>query len=45
MASNTFSQGAQVEHQKFGSGVVIEVRASKIDVKFGKELKTLIHAG
>lgn len=40
-----FAVGDRVEHQKFGSGIVIEVRAGKIDVKFGKELKTLIHAG
>lgn len=40
-----FAVGDRLEHQKFGLGVVIEVRASKIDVKFGKELKTLIHAG
>lgn len=40
-----FAVGDRVEHQKFGQGVVVEVRASKIDVKFGRELKTLIHAG
>ena len=40
-----FAVGDRLEHQKFGLGVVVEVRASKIDVKFGKELKTLIHAG
>jgi heat shock protein HspQ len=40
-----FAIGDRVEHQKFGQGVVIDVRASKIDVKFGRELKTLIHAG
>ncbi len=40
-----FSVGDVVEHPKFGTGQVIEVRAGKIDVKFGRELKTLIHAG
>lgn len=40
-----FAVGDRIEHPKFGSGVVVEVRASKIDVKFGRELKTLIHAG
>ena len=40
-----FAVGDRLEHQKFGQGVVIEVRASKIDVKFGRELKTLIHGG
>lgn len=40
-----FSTGDRLEHPKFGTGVVVEVRAGKIDVKFGRELKTLIHAG
>ena|SRR5262245_577751 len=40
-----FVVGDRIEHPKFGSGVVVEVRAGKIDVKFGRELKTLIHAG
>jgi hypothetical protein len=40
-----FAAGDRVEHPKFGLGVVVEVRSGKIDVKFGKELKTLIHAG
>ena len=40
-----FFVGDRLEHQKFGLGVVIEVRAGKIDVKFGRELKTLIHGG
>lgn len=40
-----FAVGDRLEHQKFGLGVVIEVRAGKIDVKFGKELKTLVHGG
>jgi hypothetical protein len=40
-----FSAGDRVDHPKFGVGVVVEVRAGKIDVKFGRELKTLIHAG
>src|SRR5262245_30889462 len=40
-----FAAGDRVDHPKFGVGVVVEVRAGKIDVKFGRELKTLIHAG
>jgi hypothetical protein len=40
-----FVAGDRLEHPKFGTGVVVEVRAGKIDVKFGRELKTLIHAG
>ncbi|MBS1788742.1 MAG: hypothetical protein JST85_13525 [Acidobacteria bacterium] len=39
-----FSVGDRLEHPKFGSGVVMEVRSGKIDVKFGREMKTLIHA-
>jgi DNA-directed RNA polymerase subunit RPC12/RpoP len=40
-----FAVGDRVEHPKFGSGLVVEVRAGKIDVKFGRETKTLVHAG
>ncbi len=40
-----FAAGDRVDHPKFGIGVVVEVRETKIDVKFGRELKTLIHAG
>ena len=34
MASNTFSQGAQVEHQKFGLGTVLSNSEEKIVIKF-----------
>ncbi|MGE0887399.1 MAG: hypothetical protein AB7P14_28080 [Blastocatellales bacterium] len=40
-----FAVGDRLEHPRFGVGLVVDVRSSKIDVKFGKELKTLIHAG
>jgi hypothetical protein len=40
-----FDVGDRVEHPKFGLGVVVEVRSVKIDVKFGRDMKTLIHAG
>lgn len=43
--SERFAIGDRVEHPKFGQGVVVEVRSIKIDVKFGREMKTLIHAG
>lgn len=39
-----FAAGDQIEHPKFGKGTVVEVRSGKIDVKFGREMKTLIHA-
>ena len=34
MASNTYSQGAQVEHQKFGLGSVISHTEERIVIKF-----------
>jgi hypothetical protein len=34
MASNTFSQGAQVEHQKFGLGTVLSHTDERIVIKF-----------
>lgn len=40
-----FAAGDRVDHPKFGVGVVVDVRAGKIDVKFGREVKTLVHAG
>lgn len=38
-----FKVGERIEHPKFGTGLVIEERSGKIDVKFGRELKTLIN--
>ncbi|MFN0084484.1 MAG: hypothetical protein ACKVX9_03775 [Blastocatellia bacterium] len=40
-----FAVGDIVQHPKFGTGQVLEVRAGKIDVKFGRDLKTLVHGG
>ncbi len=34
MASNTFSQGAQVEHQRFGLGTVMSSSEERIVIKF-----------
>jgi hypothetical protein len=34
MASNTFSQGAQVEHEKFGLGTVLSSSEERIVIKF-----------
>ena len=34
MASNTYSQGAQVEHQKFGLGTVLSHNDERIVIKF-----------
>lgn len=38
-----FKVGERIEHPKFGTGLVVEERSGKIDVKFGRELKTLIN--
>ena len=34
MASNAYSQGAQVEHQKFGLGTVLSSSEERIVIKF-----------
>ncbi|HLK48362.1 MAG TPA: hypothetical protein VKT49_09520 [Bryobacteraceae bacterium] len=34
MASNPFSQGAQVEHQKYGLGTVLSSSEERIVIKF-----------
>jgi transcription elongation factor GreA-like protein len=34
MASNTYNQGAQVEHQKFGLGTVMSHSDERIVIKF-----------
>jgi len=34
MAANPFSQGAQVEHQKFGLGTVLSSSEERIVIKF-----------
>lgn len=38
-----FKVGDRIEHPKFGTGLVVEERSGKIDVKFGRELKTLVN--
>jgi hypothetical protein len=40
-----YATGDVVSHPKFGLGEVLEARAGKIDVKFGAEKRTLLHAG
>lgn len=40
-----FQIGDQVSHPTFGIGLVVDVREKKIDVKFGREAKILVHAG
>lgn len=44
-AMEVYAEGETIEHSKFGQGRVLEARRGKIDVKFGKELRTLLHAG
>jgi hypothetical protein len=41
----TYATGDVISHPKFGLGEVVEARAGKIDVKFGGEKRTLLHAG
>ena len=41
----TYASGDQISHTKFGEGRVVEARQGKIDVRFGRELRTLLHAG
>lgn len=40
-----FRVGDRIAHPKFGLGLVVEQRPGKIDVKFGRELRILVHAG
>lgn len=37
--------GDQISHPTFGLGTVVDERQGKIDVRFGRETRTLIHAG
>jgi len=41
----TYATGDQITHPKFGEGNVTEARQGKIDVRFGRETRTLLHAG
>ncbi len=40
-----FRVGDRIAHPKFGIGLVVEQRPGKIDVKFGRELRILVHGG
>lgn len=44
-AKETYAAGAFVEHPRYGVGRVEESRGTKIDVRFGDGVRTLIHAG
>ena len=39
-----FRIGERIAHPKFGLGTVIDERSGKIDVRFGKEVRTLVHS-
>ncbi|HEY0101069.1 MAG TPA: hypothetical protein VGB76_19245 [Pyrinomonadaceae bacterium] len=41
----SYAAGERITHPKFGEGSIVEARQGKIDVRFGKELRTLLHAG
>lgn len=40
-----YAEGDMIQHPKFGQGRVVESRGGKIDVRFGSEVRTLLHAG
>ena len=42
---DVYAEGDVIQHPKFGQGRVIEARSGKVDVKFGSEMRTLLHAG
>jgi len=42
---DVYAVGDLIEHPKFGQGRVIEARSGKIDVRFGSEVRTLLHLG
>lgn len=44
-ATESYTVGDVISHPKFGMGEVVDARAGKIDVKFGGEKRTLLHAG
>jgi hypothetical protein len=39
-----FRVGDRIAHPRFGLGLVIDERSGKIDVRFGKEVRTLVHS-
>jgi hypothetical protein len=39
-----FRVGDRITHPRFGVGLVIDERSGKIDVRFGKEVRTLVHS-
>ena len=40
-----YAEGDMIQHPKYGQGRVVKARGGKIDVKFGTEVRTLLHAG
>ncbi len=44
-SSEVYAAGQYIAHARFGTGRVIMARAGKVDVQFGGEIRTLIHAG
>lgn len=41
----TYAEGEWIEHPKFGTGKVTAARGGKVEVRFGKESRVLLHAG
>ena len=42
---DVYAEGDMIQHPKFGQGRVSKARGGKIDVRFGSEVRTLLHAG
>lgn len=42
---DVYAAGERIAHPKFGEGSIVEARQGKIDVRFGREMRTLLHAG
>lgn len=41
----TYAEGDWLDHPKFGVGKVTAARGGKVEVRFGKESRVLLHAG
>lgn len=41
----TYAEGEWIDHPKFGAGRVTAARGGKVEVRFGKESRVLLHGG
>src|ERR1043165_2072036 len=42
---DVYAVGDLIQHPKFGQGRVVETRGGKIEVRFGSDVRTFLHAG